>query len=228
VLRKVEDIKFWYQWLLANAVAELIGLGSIAALGYGIFNFVGDPNGLASIALATIFVCLGALEGYVVGLAQYQVMKRHHVIINGWIHATIVGAIVAWAVGMAPSTIMSFIEPVAPDAPPIEIAQWQRLAFASALGLVAGPVLAFFQWRRLRVHYPKNALWWLPANAVAWAFGMPVVFMGVHLAATSTSAMSAVASVGVSLLVAGAVVGAVHGSVLVCLLGQGRNSASSV
>ena len=54
------------------------------------------------------------------------------------------------------------------------------LLLAADLGSVAGPLLPAFQWLSLRKVLPCNAWRWLPANALAWALGMPVIFPGAH------------------------------------------------
>lgn len=213
--------RFWWHWIAANSIAEFIGLGSVAAVGYAVIALLGEPRGLEAVIFAAIFVVLGAVEGLVVGSAQSWVLKERLPNLQGWVGATVFGAVVAWILGMLPSTIMAMVESGAQEPPP-EIGEGVRLLFAAALGLVAGPVLAFFQWRRLRRYVSRNALWWLPANAAAWALGMPVVFVGTHVGATASGSTEIIFAVGLALLAAGAVVGAVHGRVLIWLLAQNQ------
>jgi hypothetical protein len=76
VTRVFAPVRFWRQWIVANAWAELVGLGSVAALGYLVASRVGEPGGVvAAIAIALVLVALGAIEGLVVGVAQ----SRAHV-----------------------------------------------------------------------------------------------------------------------------------------------------
>ena len=216
--------KFWRRWIAANAIAELVGLGTVATLGYVVAACLGEPHSpLSAITLAAAFVVLGAFEGLAVGVAQFWVLRAGLPNIHGWVSATVIGAVVAWAVGMAPSTVMSIFGPDSSGAPP-EISEPVRLAMASALGLAAGPILAFFQWRRLRRHV-AGAAWWLPANAVAWALGMPVIFAGAHLGALTANPALIVPGVALVLLAAGAVVGALHGAALVWLISEGASRA---
>lgn len=215
-------MNFWRDWILANSLAELIGLGGVAALGYTLVGFVGEPQGAMVFVVSSVFVVLGALEGGAVGFGQAWALAKNGISIEGWCKATIVGAVVAWALGMAPSTIMSFVQSGTNDTSPIELQLWQRLVFASVLGVVAGPVLAYFQWRVLRRYLEIGALWWLPANSAAWALGMPIIFLGVHFVAASSNWISSVALAGATLLFAGAVVGAVHGAVLLRLMNRGQ------
>lgn len=219
--------RFWWQWVAANAGAEFVGLGTVAALGYVVATRLGEPHGpLPAIAFALVFVCLGAFEGLVVGVAQAKVLRSRIPSLGGWASASVVGAVVAWAAGMVPSTFMRVIGSGASGAPP-EISEPVRLVLAAGLGLVAGPILAYFQWRCLRRYIARGAAWWLPANAVAWAFGMPVVFVAAHVGAIGTDPALVVPGVGLVLLAAGAVVGAIHGAVLVWLLSGGPSRASA-
>ena len=56
-----------------------------------------------------------------------------------------------------------------------------------------------------------------PANALAWAFGMVVIFAGVDLAASGGFGPGTVPILAVTLACAGAMVGAIHGLALVWL-----------
>lgn len=211
----------WWHWVAANCAAEFLGLGTIAAVGYVVASRMGEPHGVSqSLGFAILFVALGAFEGLVVGLAQAWVLQRPLPALRGWVRASVLGAAVAWAVGMTPSTIMSLRESGA-SGPPPEVSEPARLLLAAGLGLVAGPLLAFFQWRRLRLCLTQRAAWWLPANAAAWALGMPAVFVGAHMSAYTSDPVLISLGVGASLLAAGAIVGAVHGGALVWLLSTG-------
>lgn len=207
-------LHFWLRWVFANAAAEFVGLGFVATIGYLALRSLGEPSTLqATLGAASLFIGLGGFEGAVVGVAQHLVLRRALPQVSGWVLATVVGALVSWLLGMLPSTVMSVLHRE-PNAPPPEVRESTRLLAAAALGLVAGPVLAFFQWRRLRLAAPARAWLWLPANAMAWALGMPIIFYAAHLVAQQSSLQVIVTIVGLALLSAGAVVGAVHGAFL--------------
>ena len=215
-MQPVRPISFWWRWVAANALGELIGLGGVAGAGYLVIVLFGEPKGIIQgIGLALFFVFAGSFEGYVLGHAQGKVLTLQIPALDGWVKGTVVGAVVAWALGMTPSTIMNLVQPRSPEPLPV-LTTGLRMALAAGLGLVTGPLLAFFQWRVLRIYVAK-AFWWLPANALAWAFGMPVIFAGVHVvAATPDKALAALAA-AVTIAAAGAVVGAIHGAVLMWL-----------
>jgi hypothetical protein len=212
--------RFWWQWIAANALAELIGLGLVAGAGAGaaVFGRWGEPSGLGpSLGFAAVFVALGAAEGAVVGLAQRQVLRTRLPRLRGWVTASVVGAVAAWGVGMVPSTLMRLHEAAggpAPDPPGLAV----TLLLAAGLGAAAGPMLAVFQWICLRRVLRTGAAWWLPANAAAWAVGMPIIFAGAQVNDLSSNKVVIVAGVALALAVAGAAVGAVHGAVMAWLL----------
>lgn len=210
--------RFWWRWVAANAVAELIGLGTVAAIGFAAFSHVGEPDTVGkALALASAFILLGAFEGAVVGIAQRTVLLSELPALRGWVIATIVGAMFAWAIGMLPSTLMN-LEPGAGATARREPALGAVLLLAAALGAVAGPLLALFQWHRLRKVLPVKAAYWLLANAAAWALGMPVIFLATRINEFTSSTLFIIGTVAVALLLAGGIVGAVHGRVLLWLL----------
>ena len=84
------------------------------------------------------------------------------------------------------------------------------------MGAIGGVVLSFAQWLVLRGKV-KGAGIWIPANMLAWAFGMPVIFWGVDMAFKMATLWQSVLVMAGSLFVAGAVVGAIHGAFLVRL-----------
>jgi hypothetical protein len=218
--------RFWWRWVAANSSAELLGLGTVAAVGYVLASRVGEPHGFSeAMSWASMLVLLGAFEGLVVGWAQARVLKARLPELTGWVRASIVGAVLAWIIGMVPSTIMSLNQST-DTTPPPEIGEALQLVLAAGMGLVAGPILAFFQWRSLR-HQVARAGWWLPANALAWAVGMPIIFLGAHASSYLTDKISVALAVGVALAAAGAAVGAIHGRFLLWLVPEARQGSDA-
>jgi hypothetical protein len=218
--------KFWQRWVVANALGELVGLGTVAAVGFLVFRHTGEPTSAAqALAFAAGFILLGAFEGLVIGLAQRHVLRTLLPAVRGWVIATIIGALVAWAIGMVPSTIASLM-PQEPGTAPVEPPLALVLLLAAGLGAVGGPLLAALQWFSLRKVLSGKAWLWLPANAAAWALGMPVIFLGAQANELTSSPAAIAALVAFAILVAGAVVGAVHGCVLLGLV-QGSSSSKN-
>lgn len=228
--------EFYRRWVFANGWSELLGLGTTALLGWLATRVLtGSPSPGLVLLGAVLMVAKGTLiEGAVVGLAQGREVRR--VIpdfpVRAWVLATALGAGVAWALGMVPSTAMALSQPATTDAPPPDEPPLAViLLLAAGMGLVLGPLLGLPQWRVLRRFVPR-AGWWVAANAAAWAGGMAVIFAGIQLIPGGATWPVVAAAVGVTCLLAGLSVGAVHGLVMGRLLhgvvGRGGTTTVSV
>jgi len=215
------DWTLWRRWVAANAVAELIGLGGSALVLIGLIALV-DENSVGGILLmAAGAILLGTmLEGVVVGLLQWCVLRDALPTLprRSWVTATAIGALIAWLLGMIPSTAMSLAGSGAESAAPAaEPPAWLFYLLAAGMGFVLGPVLGTPQWVVLRKHV-RRAGWWVLANALAWMVGMVIIFLG-----TSAIPEGPIPPAVIMLLVgcvfaAGAAVGAVHGLFLIRLV----------
>jgi hypothetical protein len=205
----------WSRWTLANGLAELLGLGStFAIIGFLVSKI--NTQRVTGILLAfALTVASGAVEATLVGLAQAWAMQPWFPKIrrSAWWRATLVGALLGYVLGYLPSTLMSMGE-AAGQVPQAEPPQWVTLLLAAGLGAVAGAVLSFAQWLVLRRKVSRAGSW-IPANMLAWACGMPIIFEGMDLAFKQAALWQSVLVVGAALLVAGLVVGAIHGAFLV-------------
>lgn len=211
--------KLWIRWVLANALGEMLGLGAtFAVLAAGI-SYVNSIPGVTGILLGyTLAIITGIFEATIVGWAQWQAMKSWlpDIRLGSWWRATLIGALIAYFLGYLPSTIMGLQDETA-QTTSVEPEQWVTLLLAAGLGLIGGLVLSYFQWRELRRHVP--AAWkWLPANMLAWMLGMPLIFWGIDRIFTLQSVALQITAFAGVLLLAGAIVGTVHGAVLVQLV----------
>jgi ABC-type antimicrobial peptide transport system permease subunit len=127
----------------------------------------------------------------------------------------LIGALLGYVLGYLPSTLMSMGES-AGQIPSAEPPQWLVLVLASGLGAVAGAVLSFAQWLVLRGK-AQRAVLWIPANMLAWALGMPVIFQTMDWAFRMPALWESALVVAAGLFIAGAIVGAVHGRFLLLL-----------
>lgn len=224
-MRTKPDLVFWLRWVLANALSEAIGLSTVLLVGFGVLGGVveGLPGAWPFVASLAAGILLGVFEGTVVGAAQGTVLRRRlpELPLRSWIVATVIGAMVAWGLGMLPSTLMAAGAGEAQAA--AEMPEWFTYVMAAGLGLVAGVILAFVQWTVLRTASGvRRASLWLPANSLAWLVGMPVVFLGMGSIPAGASVAQAVPIVVAATTAAGAVVGAIHGLVLVKVLLERR------
>lgn len=216
--RPLSDAGFWLRWVIANAIGELLGLGPVAFVGILLARVLAESGGLvAALTGLLLFTVLGAFEGAVVGQAQWMVLRRRlpGLARGSWVWATVVGAVAAWLLGMLPSTATSLMGNGGGKAPDFEGAGMYVLA--TGMGLVLGAVLAAPQWRVLRRHV-QGAGWWIPANALAWAAAMPLIFLATSLPLPQDGLAPLLAAAVTTIAAAGALVGAIHGVVLVRLL----------
>ncbi len=82
------------------------------------------------------------------------------------------------------------------------------------MGAVGGAVLSFAQWLVLRGKVRRAGLW-IPANMLAWTFGMPVIFWGIDQAFKLAEVWQSVLLMAGILFLTGAIVGAIEGLFLV-------------
>ena len=222
----------WLRWVVVNALGESLGLGgTLAVAGLAISRLEGQNRIALVLVSFLIAVASGAIEATVVGLAQWWAMHPWFSGISrsSWWLATLVGALLAYVLGYLPSTLMSLGEP-ASQAAVSEPPQWMVLLLAGGLGLVGGAVLSFAQWLVLRAQIQK-AGWWILANMLAWLVGMPVIFWGIDAAQKGQSVVQIVLLMGGVLLLAGAIVGAIHGAFLVWMArpaGMGKEPVESI
>jgi hypothetical protein len=173
------EFGMWLEWTLATALGMLLGfLPSLILVN------------LLDLALARLIVPL--LAGFLVGLAQWVVLRKY---INGVADWVLAGG-ASWAVGYALGLlIMSGLTGTGLDA---------------FIGYILfGVIVAFVQWPILRREIPNVWLWVL-ANVIGWTAGfymseiaLDFFFDGpVINPIVSTSMLS-----GVSGLVAGAITG---------------------
>lgn len=215
---RVTKNQLWSRWTLANALSEMIGLG-LTFVVIGVFSSLVEQNTAAGILLSfAVAVLSGAVEAALVGLAQWWAMHPWFPSIErfAWWRATLVGVLIAYALGYLPSTLMSMGEATASGAPMAEPAQWIVLLLAAGMGAVGGAILSFAQWLVMRGKV-EGARIWIPANMLAWLFGMPVIFWGIDLAFKMNALWQSVLVMAGTLFAAGAIVGAIHGVFLVRL-----------
>ncbi|HSM70975.1 MAG TPA: hypothetical protein VK851_05480 [Anaerolineales bacterium] len=212
----------WSRWTLANALSEMFGLGLTFLMTGIVFSKLDNQGTGISIVLTFILaVASGAIEATFVGFAQWWAMRPWFPDIErfAWWRGTLTGALIAYMLGYLPSTIMNMGEATASSAPMAEPPQWIVLLLAAGMGAVGGAVLSFAQWLVIRKKVRRADLW-IPANMLAWFFGMPVIFWGIDLAFNMPVIWQSVLLMAGTLFIAGAIVGGIHGSFLVRLATQ--------
>lgn len=207
------------RWIAANAVSEFLGLGLTFLVVGLIFSRLGEPESAGLILFSfLVAVAAGAIEATLVGLAQWWAMHPwfSNLSRSEWWRATLIGALLAYTLGYLPSTVMSLGE-AASQEPVTEPPLYLVLLLAAGLGAIGGAVLSFAQWLVLRRHVSRAGLW-LPANMLAWSAGMPLIFWGIDLAFRQEALAVSLVLLLAILLLAGAIVGVIHGAFLVRLV----------
>jgi hypothetical protein len=216
------DWKLWFQWILANTVAETVGLGGTLLIGILLLSNAEKTVGV--LPAAALAVLAGTLiEGTVVGTMQWLVLRRplKSMRWRSWALATALGAFVAWTLGMIPSTFF-FRGADTATTSTTPMSDLMVYALAAAMGLALGAILGVPQWLVLR-RYVLKAGWWVLANALAWMLGMVVVFIGTGFIPAGAIALQVALLLLLFIVAAGATVGAVHGLVLIWLLRSRRS-----
>jgi hypothetical protein len=218
---RTERRRLWGRWVGANAWAEVVGLGISGAAAVLVLPRA-DGTALRAVGGAALVVLVaGVAEGGSVGWAQHRVLRRPRpgLELRRWVGATVIGALLAWALGMVPSTLVATADAGGTEMEELDPPLLLQLGFAVVLGLVAGPILGGAQALVLRDHAPR-AWRWLPANAAAWAVGMPLVFLVAGGVPPSWSPVAIVAVAALTLAIVGGLVGAIHGAMLVRMLAE--------
>jgi hypothetical protein len=218
--------RLYLRWIAANTWSESAGLGTTLLLGWVIAPHLAGRGPGPIILTGIIAVLLGVLlEGLVVGWAQERVLGGVVPIRRGsWVLATSIGALLAWLVGMVPSTVLALGATSQPNDVIGEPSPGVRFLLAIGLGLVTGPLLGAAQGVVLQRSIP-GAWRWLVANAAGWAAGMPVIFAGMDLVPWQGSRGSVAISIYLVTAIAGAVVGTIQGRFLTALVGSARAPA---
>lgn len=174
--------RLWIRWVLANSLAETVGLGAAFGIGAILFPYLNAPGVLVALTTVAVAVLAGTLiEGTVVGTAQWLVLRRPLPSMKWrtWVLATATGGFVAWTLGMLPSTLIS-AEAESGGSAPSEPSEAMVYGLAALMGLAAGTILGTPQWIVLRRHMRRAALW-IGANALAWVPGMVLAFVATDL-----------------------------------------------
>jgi hypothetical protein len=210
------------RWTGANGLAELVGLGATFATIGLLISKIDTRQIMGSLLAFAITVASGAIEATIVGLTQWWVMHPWFPTIErpAWWRATLVGALLGYVLGYLPSTLMSMGEATTQTVQ-AEPPEWVTLLMAAGLGAAAGAVLSFAQWLVLRGKVRRAGVW-IPANMLAWACGMPIIFLGMDQAFKMNAVWQSVLVVAGAILVAGLVVGAIHGVFLASMTGDDR------
>ncbi|WP_158862977.1 hypothetical protein [Leifsonia sp. AG29] len=143
------SVPFFLRWTLIVTAGETLGFAVAAVVAVS-----ATAAGLSDAARYPIVVAAGAVEGALLGTAQYIGMRQHRPRAGAWIGATSAAAALAWAVGMLASLL-----PVLPPPP-------MMIVGAAVGGLIIIASIPLTQWLVLR---RRGTFRWVPVNMGAWA-----------------------------------------------------------
>jgi hypothetical protein len=211
LLRRWNGLTLWEQWLTATVTSEMIGLAIIVIISTLSRNLQVNPYGLLAL--------LGAIEGIVLGLSQWIVLRRYIRHAGWWILATLVGAMIAWFSGLFVSTVLAITIAASPPTQQVSI----LLKGIIIQGTGVGVILGYAQWLVLQSHI-RHQIWrkavrWLFANVAAWVLALLIAFIGVgELKSVSPLSLKTAMVAATTGGTMGAIVGIITGIALVSVL----------
>ena len=206
--------KYWLNWTIVCGLGEFFGIGFAAGVAVLHFNLAGEPRTIAlKLLVIAVMMLAGIVEGLITGHFQWSVLKKRFpgIRARNWLALTALGAVIAWMLGMIPST---FFAPEASSAGVVDFSIGQIVLLSAGMGVVLGALFGVFQWIELKKHAVK-AGWWIVANALGWTVGLAIIFTGASQPANEAGMAVAITIGAISGLLAGLAVGAVTGVFLV-------------
>ncbi|UAK31364.1 hypothetical protein K8O92_26730 [Nocardia asteroides] len=201
------------RWFVAVTSGEALGFVLLACVGALIAD--SSPG-----VIAAALLIAGAVEGSVLGWFQARVLRSRlrGFAARDWVAATVVGAVVAWTVGLLPLLYGD------------RIGDWPigiQMPTVSAGAIVMVFALGVAQWYVLR-QWSDRAVLWIWANAVGWITGLSafLVVTGPLWRPGQPAVVTAVIGALAGLVMA-AVMAATTGAFLVRILEPGHLRASS-
>jgi hypothetical protein len=185
-------------WLAGCAAGEVLGFGATALVAAALIARFGLPATTTGrvVALAAM-TSLGAIEGASLGWFQWHVLRRAAPRLprRAWVGATTAIASGGWFLGMLVPLVVHLRTGSASSADgagATRMALPAYLAAAAIFGGVAGLLFGGAQWLVLRDHV-RRAGWWVPANAIGWAMGLPFAYLAGRLGDVAASPVTSLA-----------------------------------
>lgn len=202
--------RLWQRWTVGCGTGEFLGIAAAAAITLGHRFLLGEPSSTEGRLLNLFFMlAAGLVEGSVLAWFQYRLISQvfPQVAWKQWLAYTATAAVIGWMLGILPSLFLTGqMEEVAGQAS----APLVYYSVAALTGLLLGALFGYFQWLPLK-GLRRNALLWIPANALGWALGMVFVFLGASLPDETTAWPLVVAYSALGGALGGLSVGAITG-----------------
>lgn len=223
-LKRLFDRKFWFRWVFANLISETIGLEIMGIAGV-IFGLIlaNNFNSPGAIAIAFLMIAPGIFKDAFAGFTQGEALRKNlpGLSLRAWIAATITGTVAALLVVVLPGFFEYFA-----NARVVKIPEFSMSVPTAVTGFGLGMILGFPQWFVLR-RYVENAGFWIFANGLAWAAGLPLLFSGSGVIRAELPARQIVFCLFAPVVGAGAAAVAIRGLFLVWLLKSKKSENSN-
>lgn len=164
---------FFRRWVACTVAGEAAGFTVAAALA--------ATQDLTHMPALVVLLGAGAIEGALLGRGQAMAMNRLQLpaaILRLWPVATSVAAMVAWSIGLIPSSLER-----------ISWSSWVAWALAGVLVLALLASIPTAQFMLLRTALPTAGRW-ISFNAVAWLLGLCWTFAPPALVKANTPVIS--------------------------------------
>lgn len=203
-------IGLYASWIVACAIAELLGIALGGAWWFAMDQIDPEPSTLAAQWLALLLKSgSGLVEGTALGGLQALVLRHIYpaLPVARWMLLTIALAVAGWAAGSAIPIFGTFDGTGDASFDP---SIGEMAVFSGLLGAGLGAAFGAVQMRALRTA-AQNSIWWVAVNAAGWALALPIIYFAASTGAPQ-QAVATVAAKGVAAgLVAGLVLGATTG-----------------
>lgn len=166
----------WKKWVLACGTGAFLGITAAAAIVIAYRLLLGDPVNHSDRLLHLFFMLVaGALEGSLLAYFQYRLIGKifPEIAWKQWLAYTIAAAIIAWMLGLLPSL---FLTGNGATDPTLQTTPLIYYSMAALIGLLPGALFGYFQWLPLK-GLRREAMLWIPANALGWSAGMVFIFL---------------------------------------------------
>ena len=185
---------FWFQWVLANSVAGVVGLFFGGLVGYWVDYIIGSFG----------FAVFGTVFGAVVGSLQWWVLRKRLSQARWWILATVLASAILFPTAEVMWNALNDV---------VSNTVIQEVVILSVMGLVIGSA----QWLVLRKQLSQSH-WWILANILGIAATFFAIFYSSRF--EQISIWDLILWLGIS----GIIYGGITGFTLVWLLRQPGNS----
>lgn len=204
-LKENKSLKLWERWVIANTIAQILGWFVATHFSHAIDEFGNQIT-------YQVLLLVGTLEGFLLGFAQWLVLRRYIRQASYWIFLTTAAVLLSWFMGLMVSVVIGLFY-----AANLHQKLTTLIQEVALLGTAVGTVIGYAQWLILKT-INKQAIWWVSANALAWCIGVVIAFIAAKIDKLPGFNIHASLITVATGAVVGIVISSITGIVLVWLL----------